>query len=198
MKFWYFVIKNIALALAIVLVLVFMVMLWLNIYTSHGRQVSVPDVKGMQVEQAAPFFKQRSLQYIVMDSIFIRNKPAGSILETTPPAETHVKEGRIIYLTVNSATAQLLIVPQVTEMSRRKAESTLRLSGFETIRIQSRPGPFFDYVVGLETTGGDPVVAGSRLRANTPLVLLVGSGVGETPIPETDEMPSEDSDEYEY
>ena len=190
MKFWYFVIKNIGLALLVLIVLIFVVMQWLNIYTCHGKQVSVPDVRGMQVEQAAPFFSQKSLQYTVLDSIFVRNKPAGSILETTPPAGTSVKEGRIIHLTVNSVVAQMLIVPRVTEMSRRQAERTLQFLGFENIRIQLTPGAFVDFVVGLETTGGNPVPAGSRLPANTPLVLKVCSGEGEIQLPE------EDEDEY--
>ena len=181
MKIWNIVIKNILLALLLLIVLIFIVMLWLNIYTHHGQQINVPDVKGMQVEEAALFFRQTSLQYEVIDSMFVRNKPAGSILETNPPAGTNVKKSRTIYLTVNSTTAQMLIVPQVMNMSRRQAEATLRTLGFESIRIRSVPEAYKDLVLGLEKPGGIAVMADERIPANTPLVLLVSSGAGENP-----------------
>ena len=172
-------VKNILLALGIMMVLFFILVKGLNIYTCHGKQVIVPDVKGMQVEQAGVFFHRKKLNYAVVDSIYARNKPAGSILETIPPGGTNVKEGRTIYLTVNAATAQMLTVPQVVDVSRRQAETTLRSLGFETIRIKSVPGQHKDLVLGLENARGVSIDAGSRLPADTHVFLLVCSGNGE-------------------
>ena len=196
--FWNIYVKNILIAVIIVMVLIFIVMQWLNIYTHHGKQVIVPDIKGMPMEQAALFLTQKSLQYSIVDSMYVRNKPAGSILEIIPPAGTNVKEGRTIYLTVNSTSAQLLTVPQVTDMSRRQAETTLRALGFETIRIQWESGTYKDLVTGLENAGGATIAAGSRIPAHTPLVLLVCSGEREIFFSMEDEAPSEDLDEHEY
>ncbi|MDR2805862.1 MAG: PASTA domain-containing protein [Dysgonamonadaceae bacterium] len=169
-------VKHVLIALVILIVVIFIVLQWLNVYTRHGKQVVVPDVKGMQIEQAAPFFFQQSLQYVVVDSMYVRNKPAGSILETVPPVGTNVKKSRTIYLTVNSVMAKMLTVPQVTDMSQRQAEAILRSLGFETIRIRVVPGAYRDLVVGLETTGGLALVAGNHIPVNTSLILLVSSG----------------------
>ena len=185
-------------ALVILVVLIFAVLQWLNFYTRHGKQVAVPDVKGMQVEQAAPYFTEKTLQYVVVDSIYIRNKPAGSILETVPPVGTNVKEGRTIYLTVNSFSAQLLTVPQVTDISQRQAEAILRSLGFANIRTRIVPGAYKDLVTGLENAGGEPIDAGSRIPAATVLVLLVNSGQEEILILQEDETLIEDSEEYWY
>ena len=169
-------IKNLFVATIIFLVLVFTVLWWLNIYTRHGSQVMIPDVKGMQVAEAAPFFAKKGLNYEVIDSTFVRNKAPGSILETIPPVGTNVKEGRTIYLTVNSRTAQMLIVPVVKDMSQRQAQAILKSVGFETVTTQHVPGAFRDLVVGLETRGR-ALNSGERLPADTPLTLLVNSGV---------------------
>jgi beta-lactam-binding protein with PASTA domain len=124
------------------------------------------------------------LQYVVVDSMHVRNKPAGSILEIVPPAGTNVKEGRTIYLTVNALTARMLIVPQVTDMSQRQAESILRSLGFENIRTRTVPDAYKDLVTGLQTIGGADLVAGSSVPADVSLVLLVGSGQGSIPDPD--------------
>ncbi|MCL1936958.1 MAG: PASTA domain-containing protein [Candidatus Azobacteroides sp.] len=172
-------VKNLLLACLILFVLVYLVLGWLDTYTKHGRQVIVPPVEGLQVAEAAPFFKQRSLRYAVIDSIFIRNRPFGSILETIPPVGTNVKEGRTIYLTVNASGAPLLIVPGVKDVSQRQAYAMLRSLGFESITVQKIRGAYKDLVVGLETSGKQ-LNAGDRLPADAPLTLVVSSGDDKT------------------
>ena len=174
--FWNIYVKNILIATAVLIVLIFTVMLWLNVYTHHGKQITVPDIKELPVEQAAQILVQKSLQYTIVDSMYVRNKPAGSVLEVVPPAGTNVKIGRTVYLTVNSVTAQMLTVPRVTDMSRRQAETTLRSLGFDNIKIRMQSGAYKDLVIQLENTSGNPIVEDSRLPVNTPLVLLVSSG----------------------
>jgi beta-lactam-binding protein with PASTA domain len=191
-------IKNILIAIAILIVLVFIVLQWLNVYTHHGKQVTVPDVKGMQVEQAAPFLEQKSLHYVVVDSIYAKNQVAGSILETVPPIGTNVKEGRTIYLTVNAGTAQLLTVPAVIDMSQRQASALLLSLGFESVKIRTVTGAYKDLVVGLETAGGRTVETGSRIPANTTLSLLVSSGEADISLPDSVEVITEDSEESWY
>ena len=172
-------VKNLLLALATVLLLIFLVLSWLNVYTKHGKEVVVPEeVKGMQVAEAAIFFKKATLNYIVIDSIFYKNRPIGSIVETVPPVGTRVKEGRTIYLTVNSGTAHMLVVPAVKDMSQRQAMTTLNVLGFESVQIKLVPDAYRDLVLGLESRGSS-LSPGSRIPADTPLTLLVSSGEGE-------------------
>jgi beta-lactam-binding protein with PASTA domain len=171
-------VKNLLIAFAILAVLIFLVLRWLDIYTNHGNQVAVPDVVGLQVAEAAPFFRQRTLSYVVIDSSFVKNRPSGSILETIPPVGTNVKEGRTIYVTVNSYSAHLLVVPEVKNMSQRQASAMLKSLGFESVTITMVPAAYRDLVLGLETRK-KTLSAGDRLPADTPLTLLVSSGDGE-------------------
>jgi beta-lactam-binding protein with PASTA domain len=191
-------IKNILIALAILIALILLVLVWLNIYTLHGKEVVIPNVKGLQVAQAAPLLENQSLHCMVVDSIYAKNKPAGSIVETVPPVGTKVKEGRTIYLTVSSLNAHLLTVPAVIDMSQRQAMAMLQSLGFESIQVVSVSGAYKGLVVGLQTIDNRQLEAGNRIPANTSLVLLVNSGEEDIESPDSAETPAEDSEEYWY
>ncbi|MDR1738183.1 MAG: PASTA domain-containing protein [Candidatus Symbiothrix sp.] len=173
---WNIYTRQIILALFILLVLVLVVLAWLNHYTRHGEQVAVPNVYGLQVEQAIPLFRNNALQYEVIDSIYAKNQTPGIILKTVPPIATNVKKGRKVYLTLNAFTAQLLTVPAVADISQQTAVAMLQSLGFEHITTRAVPGSYRDLTVGLETATGRRLEAGDRIAANTPLVLLINSG----------------------
>jgi beta-lactam-binding protein with PASTA domain len=172
------IIANLLLAIIILVVLTTILMFWLDSYTNHGKAVEVPDVKGLKPEVAAAIFQERELSYAVIDSQFIKNALPGTILETIPPTGTSVKKGRTIYLTVNSFSAQLLVIPDVIDISQRQASSMLKSIGFESIQEKLVPGAYRDLVVGLETRG-KTLSIGDKVPANAPLTLLISSGVEE-------------------
>lgn len=168
-------VKNLIAAILLLVVLVFLLLAWLNSYTQHGKSVVVPDVKGMKLETAKPFFLNNSLKYEVVDSIFDRNLTPGSIIETVPPIGSKVKQGRTIFITVNSSTAMQLIVPEVVDLSQRQALAILKSIGFENLDIEIVPGAYRDLVVGIESRGRE-VRAGDRIEIDAKLTLLVNSG----------------------
>jgi beta-lactam-binding protein with PASTA domain len=73
---------------------------WLRWYTDHGEYVSVPDLKGLSVEQAIQALQDRNLNYLIIDSIYDRKAAAGSIYDQSPVFESQVKEGRQVFLTI--------------------------------------------------------------------------------------------------
>ena len=142
------------LAMAVVVVgLLFGVLKGLDIYTRHGEAVIVPDVKGMGVEEAEKMFRNRGLVCIVSDSSYVKTLPAGCILEYNPAAGQKVKEGRTIYLTINTIEVPLHIVPDVADNSSlRQAEARILASGFKLAEIQYIPGEK-DWVYGVKYKG---------------------------------------------
>lgn len=110
----YFWANIIAMVVAIIAVL-FGVLKGLDIYTHHGQAVVVPNVKGMGVAEAEKMFRNRGLNCVVSDSNYVKTMPAGCILDYNPAAGQKVKEGRIIYLTINSLSIPLQSVPDVAE-----------------------------------------------------------------------------------
>jgi beta-lactam-binding protein with PASTA domain len=166
---------NLLLAAGIIVILLLGVLLWLDKYTNHGEAIEVPDIKGLSVETAASLLQAKELNYLVIDSLFVKNALAGTIIETVPPIGTTVKKERTIYLTINSFSAQLLTIPDVIDLSQRQALSMLRSVGFESIQEKMVSSPFRGLVVGLEAFGR-PLSAGDKVPVNSNLVLLISSG----------------------
>ena len=108
---------NLIAMMAVVILLLFGVLKWLDVYTRHGEAVVVPDVKGMTVGEAEMLLRNHGLVCVVSDSNYVKNKPAGSILELNPSAGQKVKEGRTIYLTINTLDVPLRLVPDVADNS---------------------------------------------------------------------------------
>ena len=73
---------------------------YLRWYTDHGKFVSVPDMKGMKLEEAVISLEDRELHYMVIDSLYDRKAKPGTIVDQSPVAESQVKEGRQVFLTI--------------------------------------------------------------------------------------------------
>ncbi len=173
---------NVGVAILSVIVLTIIVLFSLKFFTKHGEQVAVPDVTGLYVEEADVLLKKQDLSYEVVDSVYVRDKLQGEILEQIPRAESNVKTGRTIYLTINSKSDKMIILPQVQNVSYRQARATLEAIGFVVSNIEYKPSEFPDLVMGIRV-GQTPVRAGDRLRAGASVVLIVGSQTqGETAV----------------
>ena len=173
---------NVGVAILSVIVLTIIVLFSLKFFTKHGEQVAVPDVTGLYVEEADVLLKKQDLSYQVVDSVYVRDKLQGEILEQIPRAESNVKTGRIVYLTINSKSDKMIILPQVQNVSYRQARATLEAIGFVVSNIEYKPSEFPDLVMGIRV-GQTPVRAGDRLRAGASVVLIVGSKTqGETAV----------------
>ena len=176
--FWIHV--GVALVTAIIVIVV--VLLSLKFVTKHGEEVAVPDVTGLYVEEADVLFKRQNLSYEVIDSVYVRDKLQGEILEQIPCAESRVKTGRTIYLTINSKSDKMIVLPQVQNVSFRQARATLEAVGFVVGSIEYKPSEFPDLVLGIRV-GETSVQAGDRLHAGANVELIVGSKtLGETAV----------------
>lgn len=185
------VVLNLMLIAVITLVLIMGTLAWLDKYTRHNQAVVVPDVKGLTVDKAAEFFKKNGLQYNVIDSVYSKDVIPGAIVELLPSAGSKVKEGRIVYITVNAKTSQMAALPEVEDLSFRQAYALLKASGFTNIDIIYKPGEYKDLVLGV-TANGHPLTAGKFISLTTYLELLVSSGEKEIVV-DPDSIPVDDS-----
>ena len=115
------IVKNLLMIMASGLLLILLTLLFLGIYTRHGQNVEVPTLEGLQLNEASTILKAKGLQAEVVDSIYRRDAVPGAILDQTPKAGNKVKEGRSIYLTIYSRTAQQVSVPGLVDYSTRQA-----------------------------------------------------------------------------
>jgi beta-lactam-binding protein with PASTA domain len=179
-KIWNFIwnnpyLRTILSATGVLLVLILITLWGLSIYTQHGEAVVVPDLKGLQVQDAASFFEKKTIRYEVIDSSYIKNAAPGSIVEMTPQAGSKVKKNRIIYLTINAFSTQTFTIPDIKDLSQRQAIAVLSAIGFEHINLELVDGAYRDLVIGLKANGKD-VNVGDKLPITSHLTILVSSG----------------------
>ncbi len=168
---------NLIAMVVVVVLIVFVVLKGLDIYTRHGEAVVVPDVKGMSVAEAEKLFQNRGLTCIVSDSSYVKNLPAGCILDYNPAAGHKVKEGRIIYLTINTLNTPLQVVPDIADnSSMRQAQARLLASGFKLAENEYVSGEK-DWVYGVKYRGRR-LANGEKVPVGATLTLMVGNGSG--------------------
>lgn len=173
-----------ALALVFILLLVGL-SVWLNKYTHHNSGLLVPALLDMTMEEAVPKLHKLGLRYEIVDSIHISGKPAGVILEQKPVAGAKVKVNRIVFITLNKKSEEVMTVPYVTDFSQRQAIASLEGAGFVVKDIHFVPSEFKNLVIDVHFKGAS-IKAGSTLPAGSALSLIVGQGrsAGNTRVPE--------------
>ena len=169
---------NIIARIVVVIVMVFGVLKWLDIHTHHGETVMVPDVKGMTVEEATKMFRNHWLVCVISDTKYVKDEAAGIILDLKPGVGEKVKEGRTVYLTVNTLDIPLRVIPDVADNSSlRQAEAKLQSAGFKLTEIQLIHGEK-DWVYGVKYQGSQ-LATGEKVPMGASLTLIVGNGAGD-------------------
>jgi beta-lactam-binding protein with PASTA domain len=102
---------------------------FLNFYTHHGQNIAVPNLKGLKLTSLKSILIQHHFSYKVVDSLYDSERPPGTILDQDPAAESKVKEGRTIYLTINSVLPPDVKMPDLVDVSFRQAEAILQSYG---------------------------------------------------------------------
>lgn len=169
---------NVLLMFAVLILVIFGTLKWLDNYTRHNEVVIVPDVKGLTMEDAVSFFENNGLRYNIIDSVFSKDVAPGTIVELKPNAGSKVKEGRIVFITLNALSSQMEAVPDVEDMSFRQAYALLRARGFESVEIEYVPGDFKDLVIAIELRGR-VLKSGEKVPLTSHLILKVSNGEDE-------------------
>ena len=175
----YLWVNLLAMALTVVLLCVG-VKVGLDIYTHHGEGVPVPNLAGMNFSRAADLLERNGLRIVVSDSGYNKRMPAECILAQSPGEGTSVKQGHIIYVTVNSTSSPTVTIPDIIDNSS-VSEATAKLTalGFRLLEPQIVVGEK-DWVYGV-VSRGRRLNAGDKVSIELPLTLMIGSGEYERP-----------------
>ena len=131
--------RHLGLAAAITLVLLLGIMLWLKIYTHHGKTIVVPDLTGLTMEEVDDVTSSRRLRFEVVDSVFSTEMPRGTVIKQNPVATSRVKKNRKIFLTMNAVNPEMVSMPQLIGLSFRQARLALQNAGLIQGNITYKP-----------------------------------------------------------
>ncbi len=168
------ILKNLLAIIVSGIVLVVLALVFLHVYTRHGHNVEVPNLAGLQVEEANIILNARGIHAEIVDSIYRPDAVPGAIIDQTPKANNRIKEGRAIYITVYSKSPQEVAVPGLVDYSTRQAIALLNSLGFNQISIEEVPSEYSGLVLAVEYRGKQ-LAPEEKVPAGSPLQLLVSS-----------------------
>jgi beta-lactam-binding protein with PASTA domain len=163
-------------AMAIVVVTIpYLVLAWLDSYTHHGESYAVPNVCGMQLEDAKQLLRENHLDLEIVDYKYKKGAAENEVVEQNPIAGFNVKEGRKIMLTMSSSNRPMSMVPSVIDNSSlREAEARLKSSGFLVKSVEKIDGEK-DWVYAVKYDGRK-LSNGESVPKGAALVIVVGAG----------------------
>ena len=103
----------------------------------------------------------------------------GAIVEIVPTPGSKVKEGRIVFVTINAKTSQMARIPEVQDLSFRQAYALLTSIGFKSIEVKYVAGDYKDLAIGVEWNE-KILEEGQHVPLNAHLTLVVSGGFEET------------------
>jgi len=122
--------------------------------THHGESITVPDLNGMKLEELNAFLTRHDLRYAVDDSTYSDEFPPLTVLRQFPKAGSKVKEGRVIYVSVNRVSPPTLPLPDLTEdVSLTTADIIIKSNNLRRGRVTYKASPFLNYVLEMRYKG---------------------------------------------
>ncbi len=175
---WVKVIISLLAMVAIGFVLIWLAAQCLSVWTRHGQETLVPSVKGMSVFTAEEILDKAGFTVVVSDSVYISDARPGVVMEQSPKANSKVKDGCTVYLSINAFTPRQIQLPALTDISYRQAKSILDGLGIKNVRVDTVPSDFKDLVLAVKRDG-KRLMPGARVPVDAKLVIEIGQGIPE-------------------
>jgi beta-lactam-binding protein with PASTA domain len=149
-------------------------------YVKHASLVKVPNVVGLQFNEARKVLENSGLDVKQGDVRYDESKPIGLVMDQNPPVDQMVKNGRRIYLTVCGGE-QLVEVPKLIGRTLRDAKFTLEQRNLQIGEIVKK----FTNDYAEDVVISQVVQPGSKVKKLTKVDLIISNGqqVGDIIIP---------------
>lgn len=168
-------IYNILLGLVAVSIAIWLIFMWMNWYTRHNSHVTVPNIKGITLEEAASKLDEANLRFEVFDSVYNEKFKKDAITEQDPSANAKVKPGRIIYLTVNSLAKPKVKMPKLVDQSLTLSKAMLNNLGLEIGNIEYKFDEIGQNLVLEQLHNGRSIPPGKVLEKGSIIDLVVAT-----------------------
>ena len=168
-------VNSVLMALALV-ALGYIALLFIDVFTSHGQQVQVPDVRNMPLEKAIEILDDAGLRWEISDSTtFYENYKPGTVIDQDPKAKSYIKKIRIIYLSVNAMHAPIIPLPKLVDLPGRQGAAMLKAMGYKHVTMDSIPSEMSGLILQV-TVDGHNVAPGTPVSVNSKIKITVGDG----------------------
>ena len=147
----------------------------LRVYTQHGEEIEMPNLKGSSIQQAISQLEALGVSGTLHDSVYVKGVAPNTIYNQSIPAGCHVKKGRVILLTVNTDLPPSVVLPDLADNSSlREATMKLTMLGLQLATQEYIHGEK-DWVYAIKADGKN-TTAGERIPSDARITLVVGDG----------------------
>lgn len=117
------------------------------------------------------------MRIVVIDSVYLVNEPPRIVLDQTPPPDFKVKKNRQVYVTINMTQPEMVLMPDLTQVSVRQACALAESRGLKVRKLKYVDDKARDYVLG-QYYKGKTINEGEELLKGSYIDLNVGKGEG--------------------
>ena len=168
-------VTNLLLMFAASIAIILLVYLIQRIYSRHGDEYDMPELVGRNIADLDGVEGVDKIELVVVDSIFVGNTPGGNILTQDPKANSKIKKGRKVYVTISSYNPEKAEVPNLTGgLSLKQAISQLENVGLEGGYITFEENELGNNIVERQMHKGRDVKPGTILEKGSRIDLIVG------------------------
>ncbi len=176
---WLDVIKHIIIAtlfFSFILLIVFYV--YLPIKTNKDDSITVPEVVEMEFDGLHEFITSKQLRYVVtQDSGYNSELPPLAVLTQFPKANSKVKEGRKLYLTLNAVNPPKVELPDLVGKSLQTVQLKFNAIGVKKGKYKFTEGPYKNTFVAAEIDG-KTINAGELIPKGSVIDIVLQNGKG--------------------
>ena len=163
-------------AFAIVFAIGFLFIHWLTYATNHGDVIIVPDLAKLTKDQATDKLNKLDLDYVLLEEVdFNPAFPKLSVVEQDPLPGTQVKEGRKVYIKINSSGFKMVVMPDLIQKTYRQAIPTLKSVGLAEGSVTYVPNIAKDMVLEMKCNG-KTIKPGDKILKSSKIDLFLGDG----------------------
>ncbi len=164
------ILRNAGIIAAIMVAIAILSHFGLRLATRHSTHCTVPDFKGVSLNEAHKIALRNDLTLHINDSLYVATYPGGTVLDQLPAGGVEVKPGRTVYIIINAFGDKMVKIPYVAGHSLRQAKNILEVAGLEISKINYVSDMATNYV--LESSYNGKVISES-----SSLEAVVGDGV---------------------
>jgi len=183
-SFGSWLLKNIILAAILFIAIAILSGFILRSLTNHGKEITVPDLANLTVNEARHTASSLGLRTEVIDSVFIRRMGRGLVYTQNPRAGASVKKGRKIQLVINSLSPKKIQMPNLVGYTLRQANAELMSKGLALGTI-TYVNDIATNIVISQLYNNREISPGQQIESGTEIDLVVGlsSDMNKTYVP---------------
>ena len=180
-------IKVICIILACILVFsVAMGGTYLALTLGRAKEVQIPDLSNMTLEQAQEEAKKLKIKVEVKEEKYHLEIPEGQIIEQDPKYQINykIKEGSTIKVVVSKGQ-EIVKMPKIVGLKRDEAINLLKETGLEyEIKEENSDDVEKGIIIKQETEDGKEVQKDDEIAAGTKIIVHVSMGIEQVAVPD--------------